>query len=74
MPTEESSLSRVLNALLSTGDVTMYPEASWVPGFRKIRGYRLVVNSTVVLDSEHALAVRDACGIAIDDSVEDRDK
>ncbi len=73
MPTEESSLARVLQALLSTGDVTMYQERVYTPGFRPIQGFRLVVNSSVVIDGSHALAVRDACGIAVDDSIEDRD-
>ena len=71
MPTEDSNLTRVLKALLSTGDVTIYPEPAWTPGFRQVRGYRLVVNSSVVLDGQHAQAVRDGCGIAIDDAVED---
>lgn len=70
MPTEESSLARALKALLSVGDVTIYPETEYTAGFLPVRGYRLVVNSSVVLDGEHARAVRDACGIAIDDSSE----
>lgn len=73
MPTQESDQVRVLQALLGAGDVTMYPEPVWEPGFRKVRGFRLVVNSSVVIDGQHAQTIRDACGIAIDDSVVEND-
>ncbi len=68
MPSEDSSLARVLKALLSTGDVTMR-EVSVYGLSIKQRGYRLTVDSSVILDGEHARVVRDACGIAIDDGV-----
>ena len=71
MPSEDHALAQALKALLSTGDVTMYQERVYAPGFRPIQGFRLVVNSSVVLDGSHALAVRDACGIAIDDGAEE---
>lgn len=60
MPTEDANLARVLKALLSVGDVKL-EEVQVV--FQT--GYRLTANSSVVLDGEHARAVRDACKIAI---------
>ncbi len=68
MPTEDFSLASVLRALLSVGDVTMR-EVSVCSPYIKQRGYRLTVDSSVILDGDHARAIRDACGIAIDDGV-----
>jgi hypothetical protein len=59
-------LSQVLKALLSTGDVTLTEVDVFSPGVKQ-RGFRLTVSSSVVLDGEHARAVRDDCGIAIVD-------
>jgi hypothetical protein len=68
MPTEESNLVRVLKALLSVGDV-MIQETDIASLGNMQRGYSLTVNSNVILDGQHARAVRDACGIAIDDGI-----
>lgn len=69
MPTVESSLARVLKALLSTGDVTLSEVEVLTAGYCPMRGLRLSVHSSVILDGTHGLAVRDACGIAIDDAI-----
>ena len=69
MPTEDRSLAEALKALLSVGDVTLMEVPQYGQGIKQ-RGYQLSVNSHVILDGEHAMAVRDACKIAVDDSLE----
>ena len=69
MPTEDRNLAEALKALLSVGDVTLIEVPMYSAG-HKLRAYQLSVNSHVILDGEHAMAVRDACKIAVDDSLE----
>lgn len=58
MPTEESNLARTLKALLSVADVTLVEEWVYSTGMRQ-RGFRLTLNGSVVLDSQHMRAVKD---------------
>lgn len=59
MPTTESNLARVLLALLSTGEV--YCEETEVHSLGHVqKAYRLTMNSSVVLDCQHADAVMEA--------------
>ncbi len=69
MPTQESNLARALQALLSVGDVTLTEVPQYGRGIKQM-GYQLSVNSHVILDAQHAMAIRDACKIAIDDGLE----
>ncbi len=57
MPTTESSLARVLRALLKTGEVTLDEDVVTYPGYRPQACYRLTVNTSIVLDGVHGGAV-----------------
>lgn len=57
MPTDDSNLARVLRALLSAGDVTIEAVEAGGLGNRRT-GYRLTVNSSVVVDAQHIQAIK----------------
>lgn len=53
---DDIKLARVLKALLSAGDVTFYETEVRSPGIVQT-GWHLIVDSSIVIDGEHANAV-----------------
>lgn len=56
MPTDDQNLVRVLKALLAAGVVTCDEVNVYSPGIKQ-KGWRLTVDSSIIIDGQHAESV-----------------